>query len=432
MKVSRVLLVVGVAFVCALVLILQTIRHGREQSSTLLPGGTQLELLACLPGGKEFTTDPPWTRIARRLLPNRFTGWLPQSVAGYCGGDTNTAVVYVRTTATTGALANEQPWSRYRAADDNGHNYAEESSYCTMGSTTNSRIYGLCLRSFPKRQKEFSFALLDPQGKVLASLRVPNPVSGPFPSWQGEPMPQARTNGPVTLTLQKIGRINTSEGIRYQPDWRVESSDPKWFQGRPYFWEYLDATGNSGPSLSETEPAWKLRPRLYRERFEDFGPEERLWLTNITVPAPGTFVQIDRSAMCRDVLVRVRGFAGPSKLYLTNNVHWHVEPTVGNVMSRSSSSSSGTSLDCWQYSEPFLIVEVNGASPHDRLKTRIVDQDGKEQPVRDLGWHGRGGGNIQVASFSIPANPALTNVSIAIHLSRPLEFEFTIDPRHIQ
>src|SRR6185436_4431741 len=142
----------------------------------------------------------------------------------------NSVTVYVRATDHSGAPINSLPWASYQTEDDASFRFTPDGGYCSFGSGTNSLVYGLGLRAYPRRQPTFLLHFLDGNGAVMASLHVPNPLSGPFPIWRPGRLPQTQTNGPVVLTLaglQESGRTNW-RGVK--PEWQLTSTNPAWME----------------------------------------------------------------------------------------------------------------------------------------------------------------------------------------------------------
>ncbi|HMJ91205.1 MAG TPA: hypothetical protein VK530_15390, partial [Candidatus Acidoferrum sp.] len=193
-------------FVCSIIAIVVAVvvLNSRDSNVVVLPNGLQVEFLDTRVGGATFSTERRWHKLARRFLPFRWQRWIPAKNSGSCSGGTNGITVYLRITDPSGARINQTPWQRYSAQSDDGYAHESEGGYCSFGGNSNSVLYGLSLRSHPRRQETFKFNFLGQSNSILASIRIPNPVKGPFPEWIPLPLPQSHSNGSMKLTLESL------------------------------------------------------------------------------------------------------------------------------------------------------------------------------------------------------------------------------------
>ncbi len=398
----------------------------------MLPGGVRAEYLGTTIGNATFSTELAWHRWLRKVLPRKWAGWIPQATTANCSSVTNSVTVYLRLTAPAGAMIGSTPWQGYRTEDDTGFCYPREGGGCSTGGGTGEQLQGLILRSYPRRQSSFWLDLLDQTNGVMARLRVPNPVRGPFPDWQPLSLPQVLTNGPLTLALEGLGQTGREPWRYIRPKWNLTATDPAWREARVRYSSLADATGNTGQWLSPREPAWLVRARVYRERFEDFAAPELMVVTNLAMPADGEFVAIDQSAELAGVRVTALVLAGSGTFMVTNGVSRAMLPPTNKGSDYSVSSFGNTVVEAWRGDQPFLLLEVRNAQPEDEIFIGMFDEQGRSVKLeRDGGWSGgRSGVQYYRRDFERPENVQSLNLKIVV--SRPLGFEYLVKPADLQ
>lgn len=396
-----------------------------------LPNGMRVELLGTAAGGATFTTEKRWEGLIRQVLPSRFTRWIRPAVSSKCSSGTNSLTVFVRVIDPSGAPINRPPWQNYVTEDETGFRYQRDGGYCSFGGLPGSLVFGLTLEAFPRRQPDFLFHLLDKTDATIATLRVPNPVKGPFVSWLPRALPQTRTNGPVVLTLKELREVGNEKRRSARPEWILDATDHSWVLARARFLKLADATGNEGYWLSLAEPAWKVRTFVYRERPEDFSDGERLVLTKLEIPKPGSFVAIDRSAERGGVWLDVQVLAGAGQFSITNGVQRGMLPVSEAQMGNSFRSSGGMTVESWGSPTPFFLIEVRNAQEGDEFRFQIVDDQGRKIEIDDRGgYQGRASGaRIYLRRFH-PDDAK--SVRLEVTVNRPLGFEFIVDPTDVR
>ena len=399
-------------------------------SVVTLPNGLKVEFLGTAVGGTTFSTEKPWERTARKILPRAWQGWIPPANSGSCSSGTNSFTVYLRVTDPTGAPINAVPWDNYLTEDEAGFRYPKEGGYCSFGGTPGQKLYGVILRAFPRRERNFLLHLTGPLGATLATLRIPNPLSGPFSEWTPKSLPITRTNGPVRLTLESLTENGTKDWRHVSAQWHLESDDQRWTNARAGYVTFQDATGNQGSILSPRENAWQLSTRVHRDRAQDFLPTERLVLTNLAVPNSGEFVGIGREASVSGATVFVRGVGGPGSLYVTNGATWVMLPAQTGQSGHGSTSDGKTSVEYWDVPTPFIFVEVSGADSDDDVRFRLTESSGREIKLDAQGYNTSN--NRRVYVEHIRSSEDARSMNLEIIISRPLPFEFMIDPKKIQ
>jgi hypothetical protein len=338
--------------------------------------------------------------------------------------------VFFQVTDPTGAQLSQNPWQDYSASDESGFVYERHGGYCSFAGTSNSMMFGLSLRAFPRRQSSFLFHLHGANQAVLATFRVPNPVRGPFPEWTPEPLPHTQSNGPVTLTLEAMSARGGSPPRVIVPRWQIESFDPAWAKARARYATLVDATGNEAQMLSPRENAWRLRTWVHRDQDEDFGVADRFSITNQPVPKAGEFHSLDQSAVRHGIELKVLVIAGPGELVVSNGVRSMFPPPTGS--SGHSTSQSGTSfIERWPSQTHFLLLEAIGVDMNDEIRIRVFDSEGQRIKLIDSGYQGtRSGGRVYQRQFT-PGQSA-HSLALDIIVSRPVFFEFAVDPNDTQ
>ena len=246
MKRALILLGVVAFLVAAVTLVLMA--GWKPARTVIVVGGMQVEFLDVLPSGKQFTTEKPWHALAKKILPSRFQSWIPDSTSGACSSGANSVTVYVRIATTNGSPVAQTPWQNYRAESLDGEPFSQQGGYCSFGGgmVGSPTVYGLSLRSFPRRDSRFVLRFINPDGTSLGSLTVPNPLKTPFPEWKTLPLPQTVTNGDVAVTLKSLSEHGL-EGRSYcMSDYALVSTNPLWSGTHVTYTSYSDPTGNEG------------------------------------------------------------------------------------------------------------------------------------------------------------------------------------------
>ncbi|MDB6065863.1 MAG: hypothetical protein JWR26_2071 [Pedosphaera sp.] len=419
------LLLVGV-IITILVVAIQTIADNRARYTTL-PNGSTVEMLGTSVGTATFTTDKPWYRFARRWLPTRLQSWIPPNISASTGANTNQLVVWIRLPAACSNL----PWAGALVEDETGFCYSRGNYYGIRGSGVGIWVYALRLNSYPRRQSSFPLQLFDSNGVIIGTLRVPNPVHGPFPVWRPLPLPQSQTNGPVTLSLLGLTAKLKQPWPLIAPQWRVDSADPSWSNSIVRYFSYQDPTGNEGQFLFPHEPAWKLRAVLFRKSLKSVSPGDRMSLTNLAVPGPGQLLSIDQTNICAGVSVKVLLFADAGQFAVASNGERLLLPAnKPGTFSFRSSPGGKLSMDNNYNPTPFIILETQNMQPYDDLQVRLIDDGGFEIKGVTKTDHLQANGKM---SHNIAFTPPETakSLTLEILINRPLQFEFMVNPADV-
>lgn len=426
--ISAALALLAVAALAAVLLAKQ------EDAAVVFPDGSRIELLGTAVGGQVFTTEKRWHKVAKRWVPSRFHRLFPPVSSGSCSSSTNSVTVYFKLTDLSGAFTRGGlPWDGYGADDDTGFRYARDGGYCSFGGGATPQILGLSLRAYPRRQAEFNFQFFDAKRAVLGSLRVPNPLRGPFVDWKPAPLPQSQTNGPVTLTLEGLQERGNAQSRYASPKWKLTATNSAWANAKARYFTLRDATGNEGQWLSPREPAWIVSTVVHREKPEEFGPEERFRIDDISIPKAGELVALDQSHELDGVRLKVLLVAGAGRLIITNGVTRAMfPPSPGGDSGNSRTTSGQISMESWGSRTPFLLVEAENVERDDEVRLRLLDDRGREMKLdSDSGWEGMNGGGRRYRRGFTPLPDAKT-LSLEVIVSRPLPFEFMVDPKDVQ
>lgn len=384
-----------------------------------------LKFVGCAVGTQTFTTARSWHKLARQILPYRWQNWIPATltVGAY---SSNRVTFCFRASPRMGFP------SAYCAEDDAGFRYPMESNGWSITTSANGdSIVAVTLRAYPRRDRTFKlvFCATDRQTE-FARLRLPNPVRGPFPEWKPEALPLTRTNGSVTLTLNSLTWRTNRSWSPLDPVWRISSSEPAWTHAQPGWIEVEDATGNAGAYSALSEPAWRLKIAVRRERREDFSASEVLVLTNLSLPPAGRFTAVDVSTQLSGCTVTLGAICGAGQLSITNGTTRGMAPPAGRHQYNGRMFSGSLDVELWGCARPFLFLEIDGMTERDGVLWRAFDDQGRELALENpLGYSIRSGTQTRVyqLEFASVTNAVISRLEIAV--SRGLEFEFCIDPR---
>ncbi|HXJ10936.1 MAG TPA: hypothetical protein VNH19_01580 [Candidatus Limnocylindrales bacterium] len=282
------------------------------------------------------------------------------------------------------------------------------------------------LASFPRRQSEFWLRLLDKAGKTVGSFRVKNPLPGTFAEWNPQPLPQTCTNGPVNLVLDSLEL--SPDGTTRLPHWRLDTADPTWQSAEIDYPKFSDCTGNLGFPLSPREKAWKVRTTVKRRHPQDFAPGEKVIFTNVSVPQAGTFTAVDQVAKCGDCEVKLLVFAPAGEFGISNGITRFVPPkNHAGGFTHSAGSSGSNQYESWIAGEPFVLVEIRNFENEDECLFSC--REGSEV-LPHMGLPGytltKSGSRIYYSTVAL--REGARSISIEVMLSRPLAFEFLLDP----
>jgi hypothetical protein len=432
-----------------------------------LPDGDQGEFLGTALGGAAFTTDTPWEHMARRLLPARFQQWVPAvfDVGAEKSIDSNTLMIYMRFFPRSevnvgimgGFTSMSYRWGSYEAEDDGGFRYPRyPGDMIVRHSSSGAEVYSLGVRAYPRRQRDFLLHWRNDDGTAIATLKAPNTMRGSFPAWRPLSLPQTQSNGPVTLTLENLQENTNGASPYLMPEYRMSARNSGWANANVSFDALFDAAGNeSNPRLqagddppvetpfhpgtneiellSSREPAWKLHAVVDRKRPQDFAAHEKLVLTNLPLPAPGQFIAIDRSADCVGVSIRAMILAGGGIFCVSNGGTRSMLPPDESLKGGGAywSSLPVPVMRTWSSGMPFLLVETRNSRPGDEIQIHATDENGRAVGVEMHTYNPETNGDIGYEpTFDPPAGAKFLSITVAV--SRPLSFEFLVNPSDVR
>lgn len=423
-------LLVGAGWLAALMI--NAAREGR-QWAVVLADGSRLTLLGMAVGSQPFTTEKPWHKTARRWLPRPWQGWLPDPASSTGSGDSNSLTVFFTLTGPQGAVVPSVPWSWFEATADDGSRFPVSGGGGSF-SAGRTRVQTIVLRAFPRRQTEFDLHFFDNNWLPVGSIRLPNPIRGPFPEWTPERLPVCRTNGPLVVTLESLTE-RTNAAPPYSSwtsiKWRMETTDPLWRGAKPRYQEWSDATGNRGGRLAWDERAWKLELPFQRPDGTNYLDAEKFVLPGITLPGPGTFQLFTNEFERLGVKFKVRCLAGAGTLMITNGTGFGMNPLTGSGGGWGSTSDGRGTIESWSSLKPFFLIEASEPGALDELRFLVVGSDGKELPLESNGWYGsaKGGRRYQQRFYTTNTTDTFALEGI---VSRARLIEFVIDPAEIR
>jgi hypothetical protein len=429
-KLKPVLIALTTLFVVALVGLAVWSAMTLRSPIATLPDGTTVELLGTTVGSQTFTTEKPWEKFARRILPQRFQPWIPSAYTSTCSSGSNSVTVFFRVAAPAGQTLSQMPWVGYVPVDSSGFYLSGGgSSSCSSGAGS-SMIYGLILRSLPRRQKTFELRFLG-QTNLLATFTVPTPIFAPFAEWTPDPLPITRTNGPLTVTLESLADAGSKDYRRLGAQWRVDSTDPLWKNAKPSWITASDATGNENQFLFPGEPAWKLNTLVHRRNPEEFADSEKFTLRDLKTPADGEIVAIDQSHQAAGVKVSVDWFTAPGRVTITNDLAPVLDPSQAGNFGNGTGSSYTNSYRYWTSPGAALMIHADGADRNDEIRFTLHDPEGTEIKTENNGYSTESSGRREYLVRLAKPIVAKT-ISLEVIVSHPLEFEFTVDPKEIR
>ncbi|HEX5222777.1 MAG TPA: hypothetical protein VFZ59_24690 [Verrucomicrobiae bacterium] len=422
----RVVVILIAALVLAVIVGLVLVARRKSTDKVVMfPGGVEVGVVGVFPGGKTVSSDKPWTAALRKVLPAGLHGKLPPVTSITCSSDrTNQLMVFFELTSS--------PWEWIQAVDENGFAYPRSGGSCSSSLGNGQTLYGVPLESFPRRQKTFRVNFLDTEFRVLAQMRVANPFPVPplEQPWQAQALPIVQTNGELALTLISAREETNRWGSHLRPEWKQQAFGRQWEDARVAYHRVADPTGNEGGFLSPNEKVWQIKTSVHRTRLDHFAADEKMSVTNVTIPAPAQMTPLNTAAYCAGVKVVVEGLCGPGTLHVTNGVH---RGMTSNTNGYSSTSMSGaTTVESLAIKRTAFLVEVTGMSPGDELVVGLKDGEGRAVKAMKLDYRYRSSGvRIYQVSGLDPIDPS-QSLSLELAISRPKEFVFYISPRDIQ
>ena len=407
------------------------VRASRPQT-VVLADGSRFTLLGASIGDQPFTTEKPWQRSARRVLPRQWQSWLPDVISSPGSGSSNALIVWFTLLDAKGANVSSPPWTWLAPTGEDGFQwpFSGGSGSRSAGRTV---VHTAWLEAFPRRQPEFDLRLLDNNALLVGSIRLANPFRGPFAQWMPERLPITRTNGPLTVTLVSLTE-HTNSSPPYSgwisPEWKMETTDPLWRGAKPSYQQWSDATGNRGGRLSYEEGAWKLELPFRRPNPVNYLESEKFALPGLRVPEPGTFQLLTNEFERLGVKFKVRCLVGAGTLAITNGTNF-------GMLARPPGSGWGTTSDgrdtieTWASLKPFILIETSQPDPLDEPRFSLISSDGRNLPLEANGWMGSAGGGRRYQQ-KFDATNEVSSVTLEGIVSRARVLEFIINPAEVR
>ena len=400
----------------------------------MLPDGSRVELLGVAPGTTVFSTEKPWQRLARRVLPSAFQKWIPPAFRASCSSSTNSLSVYVRRTDPGRGLQLGSFWSRVAAVDGDGFEYPPGYGSCSVGDND---LIGVILNAYPRHLPRFLARFYGAEGELLCELHVPNPKPTDWPDWEPEPWPIVRTNAPLVVTLKGFTAEGEGALRHHRPLLDIESIEPAWKSAQPRYGAFSDAQGNRGPFLAPRSRAWKYGMSIARPNDGEFPPEERMLVNLIPVPSAGQYVVLTNAARVDGVEVSVPFLVGAGALTVTNNGGIQMsDPQPGRSYEWSARARGLTewvqlASDC-----PFFVILTSDLETETELVFHLRDDAGREIAIEpEPGGYESGSSTFHRAArqyvkrFRPPADDSAVTLEIIVNRGRP--FEFLVAPSNL-
>jgi hypothetical protein len=283
------------------------------------------------------------------------------------------------------------------------------------------------LQNFARRQRDFLLRFYGTNQVLLASLRVPNPCRGSFAISTPEPLPVTKTNGDLAVTFNGITKFLEENppgktSAFFHADFTFQQKlvpTTDWSVGKCWL---EDSTGNSiggmMPGLSERERVWRLRQWFYRKADASFTSEEHLVITNLTIPAPGNFADLNIATNLQGIAVCLFTWTGAAALTCSNGVIVGAAPPEKQESNWSQLSWRADPVSCVRrlnFGRPALLV-AHQSNPDYEVRFVFRDERGKQVGVMNP-WSGsfladRLWGRQSMPS-SAPLAPDLSAFSVA-------------------
>lgn len=347
----------------------------RLRTSIRLPNGSTVRLLGITTVTNTFTTERAWHRGARRVLPDRFQGWIPKPTRSMCARGSNSITCWF-------SIDGKGP---HPPSLDSVGVYAvtHEGQLLDGGGLSGNEPSPIVLERFPRRQRTFVLRFFGTNRIVLGEIRVSNPAYKRYSTWKPDPLPATRTNDGMEVTSVSTRRVVEEHAMAFTNEWfdfdtKIQSQGAvmlNWQVGPRIL---TDATGNwhgtFGPGMPTNEPAWQLDCWLERDfRSGAFEPRERLLITNLSLPSPGTAMVFNWATNLNGVTIWLGCLAGPGTVVTSNGGFFSAAPTKA-----SSSQAHRTVGFCsgnWMATNQLLTPTLFAA---------IQDYDGIRNDVRFL------------------------------------------------
>lgn len=126
----------------------------------------------------------------------------------------------------------------------------------------------------------------------------------------------------------------------------------------------------------------------------------------------------------------VRGVGGIGSLYVTNGAQWVMLSNTSGQSGSGSTSDGKSSVEYWHVLTPFIMVEVSGAGANDDVRFQMTDPRGRVIQLDPQSYNSVKNRRVYVERIR-PKN-GVESMNLEIIISRPLEFEFMIDPKEIK
>lgn len=331
--------------------------------------------------------------------------------------------------------ANAIPFSRstvlWRIVSSNGWAFPGE-TLSSLADPEGRPIETTFFECYPRRQTHFQVEVFDRNSKgLLARWSVPNPAPVSPASWTPEPLPAARTNGPLAVRLEGVDWVNAVADdlapgltLRFKPRFKLlplHPSSPGWESTSV---SLHDPTGNRGDRLDPFEPAWQVRITAFPKPDTAVATDKvaKGPATGLRVPTGTAWASLDSVLTLDGRSHAVLGIAAPGTHTFSNAVHVAsaAPPTSGQ---RRSVTSNGRHTTTQLGQNHPILVGYRWPDPPEgtRLVVRIRDASGIQTGLLPSSV----GGNL--TCFDLPADLAAP-FAVELVLQKSETFEFMVHP----
>ncbi len=294
--------------------------------------------------------------------------------------------------------------------------------------------------AFPRRALYFALRLYGSNDQVKAEFKLKNPVRGPFPIWQAEPLPTARTNGDLVFTLHEISatpavdpNLKGAHGLtcRAQVDVsRDGQTVPGWKQESLVI---SDATGNRGAVFfCRLEPVLKVEATLSRTAEAAFDQSEIWRIEHLTVPESGATTPVRKSRQISQALLEVLAVAGAGRYVWSNDVciaARALDPSDRSPSRSGEEGGSGYRIDTYSVPQPHVVLKILDWQGTERITLRGQDDQGRSfigSTLREFPGTPKRTNDLRTCEFDLPEGAKFINLEFIVH--HPITVEFFVKP----
>lgn len=305
--------------------------------------------------------------------------------------------------------------------------------------------------------KTFKLRVYDTSDKRIAEFDVPDPTpsGGSYPDWEPEPLPVAKSDGDVSLTLTGLAARSsesprTSNGvswtetrIRLNTQFETKQADEPTGAWSERSLRLFDALGNENPlwdcKLCPKESAWGLQVQVWRNDTAPFDASEMWSLTKLPVPERQRAYHVNQAKTFEGATVELLAIGSAGSVSYPGLV---IGYSGGHSSSGSINFGQGKDRRRLRYTVrvrdnqvtvesdvPHLLARVTRLSSDQRLSLRVKDEEGGElqlsnsRPVTPVP-------SLRFWFIDVPENVEFLNAEFIVHKCR--NFDFLVAPPTVE